>query len=55
MLKWLEKQKVKDNLEIENYRKQIINNIKVINKDELFPKPKKKTLWQKIKILISGN
>lgn len=54
MLKWLEKQKIKDDLEVENYKKGLIKEIKNLNKKELFPEPKKISLWQKIKILIFG-
>jgi hypothetical protein len=54
MLKWLEKQKIKDQLEVENYKKNLIKNIRSIDKKELFPEPKKMSLWQKIKIMIFG-
>jgi len=35
-------------------KKLFIQQIKKIKKDDLFPKQKKLTLWQKIKILILG-
>lgn len=55
MLNWLESEKNKDKLEIEQSKQKYIKEIRGINKEEMFPKPKKLTLWQRIKILILGN
>lgn len=55
MLNWLESEKNKDKLEIEQSKQKYIKEIKGIKKEEMFPKPKKLTLWQRIKILILGN
>ena len=55
MLNWLENEKKRDNLEEKTYKNKILKEIKSLNKNELFPIPKKITLWQKIKIIVLGN
>jgi hypothetical protein len=55
LLNWLTSEKNKDDIELERTKKRIIREIKQINKKDLFPEPKKLTLWQKIKILILGH
>ncbi len=55
MLNWLDNEKKRDNLEEKSYKNKILKEIKSLNKNELFPVPKKTTLWQKIKIVILGN
>ena len=55
MLNWLDNEKKRDNLEEKSYKNKILKEIKGLNKNELFPVPKKITLWQKIKIVILGN
>ncbi len=55
ILNWLESEKQKDNREVENTKQKYIREIKSISKEEMFPIPKKLTLWQRIKILILGN
>jgi len=55
MLNWLNNEKKRDNLEEKSYKNKILKEIKGLNKNELFPVPKKTTLWQKIKIVILGN
>ena len=54
ILNWLTSEKNKDERELEREKKLFIQQIKKIKKDDLFPKQKKLTLWQKIKILILG-
>ncbi len=54
LLNWLENEKRKDSVEIDQYKNKIISQIKKIDRKELIPTPKKLTLWQKIKILFSG-
>jgi len=54
VLNWLTSEKNKDDRELEREKKLFIQQIKKIKKDDLFPKQKKLTLWQKIKILILG-
>ena len=58
ILKWFEKEKVKDDLEIKSSKNKIIQEIKGLKKDDLFtPKQKTKnlTLWQRIRKMIWGN
>jgi len=57
-LKWLEKEQMRDNLEIKSVKNKLINDIKGLNKDDLFKKEepiKKLTIWQKIRKMIWGN
>jgi hypothetical protein len=55
ILNWLESEKLKDSKDIENVKRKYIQEIKGLKKEEMFREPKKLTLWQKIKILLSGN
>jgi hypothetical protein len=55
ILQWLNSEKAKDKKELEREKESFIRQIKKLNKEDIFPKPKKLTLWQKIKILILGN
>lgn len=55
ILQWLNSEKEKDKKELEKEKQNLINQIKKFKKDDFFPKPKKLSLWQKIKILILGN
>lgn len=55
ILQWLNSEKAKDKKELEREKQNFIRQIKKLNKDDIFPKPKKLSLWQKIKILILGN
>lgn len=54
ILNWLNSEKNKDKLQLEKEKELLIKQIKKLSKEDFFPKPKKLTLWQKIKILISG-
>jgi hypothetical protein len=57
-LKWLEKEQTRDNLEIKSVKNKLINDIKGLNKEDLFkPKEpvKKVSIWQKIRLIIWGN
>lgn len=55
ILQWLNSEKAKDKKELEREKENFIRQIKKFKKEELFPQPKKLTLWQKIKILILGS
>ena len=55
LLDWLRSEKLKDNRELENDKKKVINEIKGLTKEKMFPKPKKLSLWKKIKVLILGS
>jgi len=50
-LNLLQKSQQKNELEIEDYKNSLINEIKSFKKEDLI-KPKKLTLWQKIKIIL---
>jgi hypothetical protein len=54
LINWFNSEKLKDQRELDINKKKLIADIKKIKKEELFPKPKKLTLWQKIKILLLG-
>jgi hypothetical protein len=58
VLNWLEKEKKKDELELKLGKEKFINEIKKINKQDLFVKSeqpvKKVTIWQRIKQMIWG-
>jgi hypothetical protein len=41
--------------QLEQIKKNYIKEIKSLKKEDMFPIPKKLTLWQKIKILVLGN
>ena len=55
LLSWLESEKKKDLKDLDFAKLREIREIKKINKEEIFPKPKKLTLWQKLKVLLLGN
>lgn len=54
MLNWLESEKKKDQLELNRDKNKFIQEIKKIDKNIIFEKNKKLTLWQKIKLAILG-
>jgi hypothetical protein len=45
----------KDAAQVEQIKKKYIREIKTLKKEEMFPIPKKLTLWERIKILILGS
>jgi hypothetical protein len=51
-IKWLTKEVNRDNIELENEKKKFLDEIKKFKKEEMFPKPKKLTLWQRIKKVL---
>jgi hypothetical protein len=55
LLNWLTSEKTKDNRELDNNKKRLIWEIKNIKKEDMFPQPKKITLWERIKILLLGS
>jgi len=48
---WLDSQVQKDNQHVENYKRQIIESLKTIDKSKIFEQ-KKLTLWQRIKTVL---
>ena len=53
MLDYLKSSLKNDEKEIENHKKEFVDFISHMNKDDLFKKPKKLTLWQKIKKVLN--
>jgi len=54
-IEWLNKEKQKDNLELEQQKKMLIENIKKHKKEDILPqKPKKLTIWQRIMKVLMG-
>lgn len=53
LLDWLNKEKAKDNAEIENAKKKFAAEMLQMKKDELF-KSKKETIWTRLRRLIWG-
>lgn len=54
LLDWLNKEKKKDEIQIEKDKENLIKEIKKYSKRDFFPEPKKLTLWEKIKRIIWG-
>jgi hypothetical protein len=48
-------EKKKDNKDLENSKKRFIREITSIKKEDMFPLPKKVSLWKRIKILLLGS
>ena len=51
-IEWLKNEIEKDVLELEKEKLKFINQIKNFKKDEIVEKPKKLSLWQKIKLVL---
>ncbi len=54
LLNWLENEKKKDEIQEKNYKNKLIREIKKLEKEQIFPKKKKLTIWQKLKKIILG-
>jgi hypothetical protein len=54
LLNWLENEKKKDEIQEKNYKDKLIREIKKLEKEQIFPKKKKLTIWQKLKKIILG-
>lgn len=54
LLDWLNKEKKKDQIQLDREKEKIISEIKKYSKNDFFPEPKKLTLWQKIRKIIWG-
>ena len=54
MLNWLRSEKNKDLRDLDAQKKLLAQQIRKVNKEDLFPKQKELTLWQKIKRVILG-
>lgn len=53
MLDYLKSSLKNDEKEIENNKKEFVDFISQMKKDDLFKKPKKLTLWQKIRKVLN--
>jgi len=54
-LDWLQKEILKDSLELEKEKSDLINELKKYKKEDILPKPPKKlTIWQRIKKVLMG-
>ena len=54
-LDWLQKEILKDSLELEKEKSDFINELKKYKKEDILPKPPKKlTIWQRIKKVLMG-
>jgi len=51
---WFNSEKLKDKREVDREKEKIIKQIKGMKKEELFPKPVKLSLWERIKIILLG-
>ena len=54
LINWFNSEKLKDQKELDRGKEKIIKEIKGLTKDDLFPKPKKLSIWKKIKIILLG-
>ena len=54
LMNWFNSEKLKDKRELDKGKEKIIKEIKGLNKESLFPKPKKLSIWKKIKIILLG-
>ena len=55
LLLWLETEKYKDKLELDQEKQKLIRQLKSLKKEDVLPeKPKKLTLWQRIKRVLMG-
>jgi hypothetical protein len=58
LLNWLDKEKLRDNKELEKNKYDFINEIKGLSKEDIFSKQiveTKLTLWQRIRRTIWGH
>jgi hypothetical protein len=54
LLNMLKSEERKDSQQVEQIKKSYIKEISKMSKEDLFPKPKKLTIWQKIKVILLG-
>jgi hypothetical protein len=54
-LKMVESEERKDSQQVEKIKQSYIKEISKVKKEDMFPVPKKISLWKKIKILLLGN
>jgi len=54
-LKMVESEERKDSQQVEKIKQSYIKEIRKIKKEDMFPIPKKISLWKRIKILLLGS
>jgi hypothetical protein len=54
-LRMVESEQRKDEQQVEKIKQSYIKEISKIKKEDMFPIPKKISLWKKIKILLLGS
>lgn len=54
LLNWLTNEKKKDETQIKKNKEKLIQEIRKIKKEDIFPQPKKISLWKRIKIVLLG-
>jgi len=54
MVDWLNNEIEKDKIELDKEKKDLINSLKSIKKEEVLPKQEKLSLWKKIKKVLLG-
>ena len=52
---WLKSEIEKDNKELENEKKRIIDSLKQIKKDDIIPTKEELSLWKRIKKVLMGS
>jgi hypothetical protein len=54
LLNWFNSEKLKDQRELDKAKEKLAKEFKGMSKEDLFPKPKKISIWKKIKIILLG-
>ena len=54
LLNWFNSEKLKDQRELDRAKEKLAKEFKRMGKEDLFPKPKKISIWKKIKIILLG-
>jgi len=54
LLNWLNKEKKRDEVELDFNKKRFIQEIRKQKKENLIPTPPKLTIWKKIRLIILG-
>jgi len=55
LLRMIESEERKDSRQVEKIKQDYISQITKLKKEEMFPIPKKLSLWTRIKIILLGN
>jgi hypothetical protein len=55
LLRMIESEERKDSQQVEKIKQDYIKQITKLKKEEMFPIPKKISLWKRIKIILLGN